>query len=522
MIKVAIFEDEPLILNSLCNNLPWEELGCEVVCSSHIGIDIYDLIECHIPDIIISDIQMGDINGLDVCDFVQNNYPDTEKIIITRYGTIEYAKIAFKSKVLDFILKPISRPELLDAVRKAIIRIKSNNMIESTISKLNSQVDTYKESVFQKFLIDLIQIEKIEVESIVCALESANISLDRYFCLGIEIAKIANESDLQIIDYEIEYNTLLDDFNIIYSLFYNEKYYCLFHVDQEVSLKENYAKIMENIISLQERFKSVFKIPLYMCYSEIYQYPHFLQQSFKQVHFLFDKKFFANKDHIKIPLSSSSSIEDINISNLINSILFCNSADMRFHLEKFKEYLITLSESDAKYLIVKCFLELKESCIVHGINIEDKFRTSFFVESCLSNDYYMNIYNNLDSVISWCLQQRRYQLENTTTISTEIISYIEQHYKDNLNVSSIALTFNYNSKYLSTIVKKECGKGINELIVDLRINKAKEFLSDNNIKIYDIAEMSGFNDSKYFSQIFKKKTNLAPVEYRKLCKSKKI
>jgi len=99
-------------------------------------------------------------------------------------------------------------------------------------------------------------------------------------------------------------------------------------------------------------------------------------------------------------------------------------------------------------------------------------------------------------------------------IITMVKNYIASHYSENIKLNRIAEFVHVNSSYLSRMFKKETGETITEAINKLRIQKAKELLSNKNIKLYEVAAMVGINDSTYFSQVFKKYAGMSPTAYR--------
>ena len=103
------------------------------------------------------------------------------------------------------------------------------------------------------------------------------------------------------------------------------------------------------------------------------------------------------------------------------------------------------------------------------------------------------------------------------SISTYARQYVEQHYTEpNFNISYLADEMNVSISYLSTVFKQIMGTNLSTYIISLRINRAKELLQDMRYAITDVAALSGYEDSRYFAKLFKKKLNMTPTEYRNL------
>lgn len=99
-------------------------------------------------------------------------------------------------------------------------------------------------------------------------------------------------------------------------------------------------------------------------------------------------------------------------------------------------------------------------------------------------------------------------------ITDKILAYIEQNYEKDVSLDTLSRQLNYSITYLSRLIKKNCGKNFTELLLECRINRAKELLKTSGQKINQIAKNVGYGDFSYFIQIFKKKTGVTPSEYR--------
>jgi two-component system response regulator YesN len=97
---------------------------------------------------------------------------------------------------------------------------------------------------------------------------------------------------------------------------------------------------------------------------------------------------------------------------------------------------------------------------------------------------------------------------------TKAIEYIKLHYREELTLQEVADTIHVSKSYFSNLFKKQSGQNFIDYLIDLRLHEAKRMLVQNEYKIYEVAEKSGFNDVKYFSKLFKKMTQMTPVEYR--------
>ena len=123
MWKVAIIDDEPIILEGLSRSLPWEEWGCRVIGTAENGEDGKKMIVEKKPDLLFSDICMPGIDGLSMIAGVKSEHPDMEITILTGYRDFEYAREAIRLGVTRFLLKPSKLDEIREAAETMIIHL---------------------------------------------------------------------------------------------------------------------------------------------------------------------------------------------------------------------------------------------------------------------------------------------------------------------------------------------------------------------------------------------------------------
>ena len=124
MLKIAIVDDDRIIRRWLTHSVPWEEAGCELSGAASDGEQGLQLIEKARPDIVISDIKMPFMDGVQMAKLAKHKYPDTEFILLTGFDDTQYIKKAADIKVSDYILKPVDKETLLEKVRKVSVKLK--------------------------------------------------------------------------------------------------------------------------------------------------------------------------------------------------------------------------------------------------------------------------------------------------------------------------------------------------------------------------------------------------------------
>jgi len=159
MWKVVAADDEAYIREALKKLINWGKMNCDLIDVVTDGQELINKIEEEEPDIVITDIQMPEVNGVDVCKYLYKTYPETQIIILTAYSDFSYAKSAIKYSVCDYVLKVSIMDELPDAIEKAIGNL---NQLRKEIEKnekdpleqlsLIQQIDQYIEQNYKNKL----------------------------------------------------------------------------------------------------------------------------------------------------------------------------------------------------------------------------------------------------------------------------------------------------------------------------------------------------------------------------------
>ena len=159
MWKVIAADDEAYIREALKKLINWEKMDCNLINVVDNGQELINKIEEQEPDIVITDIQMPEVNGMDVCKYLYETYPETQVIILTAYADFSYAKTAIKYSICDYVLKVSIMDELPDAIEKAIgnlnqlkIEIEKNEKYPLDQLSLIQQIDQYIEINYKKKL----------------------------------------------------------------------------------------------------------------------------------------------------------------------------------------------------------------------------------------------------------------------------------------------------------------------------------------------------------------------------------
>jgi two-component system, response regulator YesN len=205
-VKIFLVDDEPLIRQRLKETIPWEKIGCEIVGEANNGLEAIDLIYQVNPDIIITDIRMPGLSGLELIEQLKNKLENVKFILLTGYSDFKYAQCAVKLGVFDFILKPTDELEILEVIaraKSALLKERENPLINKEFSsEVNIETNLIKYNNIVKEVINYIKKNLQQEISLKSAAESIYVN-PAYLCRLIKKETGKNFIDI-VNEYRIE------------------------------------------------------------------------------------------------------------------------------------------------------------------------------------------------------------------------------------------------------------------------------------------------------------------------------
>lgn len=531
MYKIIIVDDEPLVQAGIKSMLNCEKLNIEVAGVAGNGESALQLIETLHPDIIICDIKMPKMTGMELIKICVERYGYCNPVFIflTSYEEFQLAKEALTYQASDYLIKLELTPETLsDAVNKAKERVVKSKSANTP----GGEDDNYYVKNEEKFYIRLLQNMFDNPEQFALQSEFLNISLhaDFYQCAYLEFFDQTSNH----LSSGKQFALYLSSFNLLTELI--QKYLSakvisldVKHCALLIEVKEtdnryspDSARILEvlDILleTLRKYYNTTFRAGIGTCVgapmdiSLSYQYA---RQAFsytdEQMPFCFFEECVpAGNTHRIFNLSIfretlSQAFEEFDEIKLCGIITQLNAM--------FLEYPNHISQAmDAACSI----LYMAISSIPNG----EQTMTDLFSDY---PDYYRSIYrqHTTEQIVDWlnvfCEKLSGYIRERKNTHTNHTVNmvkrYINDHICEKLTLNDVASRFNITPNYLSQLFKKYSNQGFNEYVTATKINEAKKLMSEGTLKIYEISDSLGFESSFYSSKVFKKLEGISPKDY---------
>lgn len=513
-MKLLIVDDEARIRNGLRSAIDWQEVGIEEVNTASNGLEAYELFKNHQYDIVITDVRMPGMDGLELCEKLTQLSSKVHIIILSGYSEFSYAKKAMQLGVTDYELKPVNLETLKQLVSAAI----EKHCLIDKEEKFKEQAElVYWTSALQKVLLyeavpDTAQLEGVSVffgmnpkHEVVCILAEPDF----------------NPGYAAVVDLSSDITRALSEINfrgvfVICDEKANRKIALL--SGQKAELVSNTKALIASLHEKMQYNQSIsFGISDWGSLSE-------LHALYKQAELALQHKFYQSHGSVIW-------------YKTIKGITYAHEYKPDYY-EELQTYIAQYKQADAAKLLVRLF---EGFVAVHCIKAEDiravcndlrrtilQIVQSMHVLSrveyeesyqCWSD---LPEYDTIDGYLTWSLHALNHIFEilgkhnpaENNLLMKRCTEYIQNHFQDELTLSSLAAYINRSPNYLSHLFKVEFGISFSEYVNRVRIGEAKMLLKQTDLLVYEIALNVGFSDYDYFKQVFKKYEGISPSDYR--------
>ncbi len=539
MLKVVLVDDEEIIREGLLVSVPWEKLGFNVVGQAEDGEQAAQVIEETNPDVVITDIKMPFVDGLQLIEMVKPRYQDLYIIIISGHDEFQYAQKALKLGAFDYILKPID----LDYLETLLRRIGRDN--EQRCLK-DGEVYTLKEKyasnlplLRERFLWDIIN-ENIEEQKFTSRLE--DLKLIREQCYVVLIVQLDN--------YYVITSEMDDAQRRLMEKSFGETVKGLCPVEQSMVLSakavhelviivwsSNAEEIKTALAGLSEKIhqkiRELDKFTVTIGIGNIAMSLDSLAQSYRQAGEILDDKFVLGKncdlyfkDLRQLP-KTELKLNDYDETTLVSAIKLGDKQGVNERLAALAANLRTNGGSHLymQFIMGDIYRQALKVLKEAGGSGEELFNDPLEVYHKMIayqtvEDMTEQLAETLFKIIDYIFMKRNNKFYQSTEKAKEFLKL--NYAKEDLTLEDVARHVNLAPSYLSFIFKQEAGTNFVDFLNQIRLEKAKQLLMISDCKSYEVSYKVGYNNPTYFSTIFKKYVGVSPTEYKNRFKGSKV
>ena len=534
MYKVVLIDDEPLIRKGIKNIINWKQLNCEVYAEASDGNEGLKLIRQSRPEIILTDIRMPRINGLEMLKQIRDIVPNSKTIIITGYREFDYAQDAIKYGAFDFLLKPTKLEQLTSVLVRAIDVLNKQKLMHAEVNKFKLLFEQSVPMLKEKLLCDIVFELNNNEKEVTEKMKLFDIHINSFVFVVVE-----NDS---YEDFEsTQYDKHLYQFGIInsYEEIFAEKYEIHvitlnsnkigFILQNKSYLNINMSEILEKTAYLQEMISNAFGISVSISLSSEGSSVFELPEKLKECNYSLEyRSYLGNNTIIQFSdLSTLFKFEEYSSlerykRQMLEGIKAGNENLVKNSLDKISGFIssTTISNNYLRnyyYSTLSSINNIRNSVL--AANSDKKHEDSIEFSSILKMIEKSDNTEELNSLIENVAINISKKVNNFNNKSIKItlrkaINYINEHYSEQLTLYEVAAHTFVTTFYISRMFKKELGTTFVDYLNDLRIEKAKELLKNVRYKSYEVASLVGIPDPHYFSRLFKKHSGITPSEYR--------
>ena len=527
MKTVMIVDDNYLSVEGIIKNINWEQLDARVLHVAYSGESALEALRLAPVDLIISDIEMPNLDGISMSSVALSMNPLVKIILISAYDKFEYAKQAIRLGVCDYIEKPVDYQYLTEKVKNAF----------SSIDRERRNMELLEQSrpvMREKFFLDLLNYAGSDAASHLghyAKYLNLDLNYSSFSVIKMEIENASEEeSELGIVQYQMELmnalDTLKEQFRVFDSVYYIREFsrvicilaqntenhdhflqvihkaltaFCDAYSDSLLNVNFGVGTIINNFWDLHISYENAsyaLKYRFFFPHKNIFDARETPGQEFSLLSISDSREeelisLLCQKNLPAVDTLLHDFFEDLSRKCLAKNILFIRIYSLLGRILKFL-YELNIDTSEL------------ESEIVSVYNRLDRF------------DTYEQFYQWMSRFCSLVCQKLDTS-QNTyhNQICELAVGYIRENFEDHtLCLNDIARHVNVSPAYLSALYKKNTGQSISDTIASFRIEEACRYLTESNLSLKDISSRCGYANQYYFSNSFKKKLGISPSAYR--------
>jgi two-component system response regulator YesN len=533
VLKILLVDDEIVIRKGLSKAISRDK-DFIVIGEVSDGIEAMNLIDKQIPDVVITDIRMPNMNGTELVGQLSQKYPDIKKIVLSGYEDFEYVRESMRNGAADYLLKPVDDNKLHDLLENIQLEIMAERKNKEERIDKNIKLNESLGFLRDQYLNPVITNPSIKVDTqIYNKLSYYGINVDSSDKFSIMFISVDNYKKLCAEQGEeegkIQYFIIR---NISEEIVGDENEYfsCQTELGLAIFIKTENDDIIRQVAdSIYKNLKKYTQIRFTVVLSAVAEDIMNINLLYRDACLLLQHRYYnIGSSIIVIDKSDNLHIWNTNIELIISD--FEKRLENCIELTRLNDvnsiFCYLADYAKTKYISAKVINQL-----LSDVCAKMKFKSSDFKRAVgeLFTDEY-SYFKELEMIDTFDGIQKL-SVDFYTAVITQIISirskkdkkiiqvvkdYISEHYNEDIPLSKISEIAFVNSNYFCDLFKNITGETFIDYLTRYRIDKAKILLKDVSVKTYEVGIMVGYDDPNYFSKVFKKVVGISPSQYRNI------
>lgn len=529
MIRIVIADDEKIIREGLKHLLNWGEINAEIIGAASDGKEAFELCMNLKPELLITDIRMPEMDGLELIRRLREEGLPVRCIILSGYQEFEYAKKALEFGAVRYLIKPIEEEELKKLVIAVWENVNNESIEKARISELKiklNETEAYQRNLWlQTYVSGEERDRKRAAEKLKDYGFSRMPALCQCFIAELEVdscGKNFNHEDRELIRFAAA--------NIIDELVGKcGQGYVFYTSDTEIACikagkqeKDATDRLLRDILGSLKNFLGIQST---IGLGAVYHNEDAAFKSYREAKSALKYKLLMGKggvirySEVSSSINKKSFTSPLNIERkLVNSVICSDLEGLHIAVEELFSCFRPETGITPEAVLEECkevLMLIKKSAedigVEYGGLLEKDEMNGFFNSIAgiteLKNEY-------LKLLESIAKEVARNNLSGAKAVIAQIKEYIDLNYAEQITLNTISERFYINSAYVSRLFKKELSENFIDYLTSRRMEEAKKLLLGTSLKIYEISERIGYSNPKYFSQVFEKAEGIGPREFR--------
>ncbi|NQX68713.1 response regulator [Paenibacillus alba] len=530
LVKLGVVDDIRSVVDMISSKIPWQDHGIEIVGSATNGEEGLEMIRESQPDLILTDIRMPKMDGLEMTRSILEVLPDSKVIILSAYTDFDYAQKAIQYGALDYVKKPFSIDQIVKAVVKAKEVWEQENLSRSHVIGLEKKIKESMPALRQEYLSLLVhhQTNEAELAKLSSFLDIHALTppfavmtiqidqfTDKYGEVPVKELELARFSLQNIVEETIAYYTTA----VVFREAFN-RYICILNMQTE----ESPITIADHCCAnIARHTKFTISIGIGLSVATVQELPKSYQQSLSALSYHFytggNGAFSYHTD------AQDQPVEWIYTEDSENEFLFAFRSGNR---DKCVEWGMAIFEEMGKTSVLPepgVVERLLQGLVLRMLRVLlEKFPRASLAEfeakvQEIKSDSGADLHGYRSWFIDLCDVGCRLINQERASESQKIIyrsaEYIKSHLHADLTLEHCAKQVNLSWGYYSNLFKKVTGTAFQQFVTQAKIERAKSMLIED-YQVQEIAQQLGYEHRRYFSEVFKKQTGLTPTEFKEM------
>jgi two-component system response regulator YesN len=531
MWKILIIDDDFQVLEGMKKAIPWDSIDAELVGEASDGAEGLEMVRQTGPDIVITDIYMPVMNGLEMIEKLRETNFQGELIILSGYTDFQYARQALRLQVSDYLSKPVTIEELGAVLAKVIKELEIKELKKMEQEEVKRRLMLYEPFGQQEWLKSVMTgtLHKSAVVQSVPPSEQTYWLQRSHLVMGIELMSTVRTANLSLIDWNLFRFALANIIREILAEDWPESDFIelhshhaaiMFHIERTIPMDEALHMIKAIGERITDCVLTYLRLTIRLGLGQ-------MKASWQEISDSTEEAFLDLLQQTATPppgklssVPSDLAIRPIKFyQELAEAIVYSKEETAAQIVEAYIQQLQTMSSITPAYLQYLCTeLWTIFAYSLYSVNI---VLDELFPESNLPQEIFQ--IQTPEQLQQWLrdkihiIATSRHWNENSKHKETVdfMIQYAHDHYAEEISLEDMSKQLYLSRNYLNQIFKKATGETFTNYVIQVRMKKAQALLAEGKYLIYEISEKVGYKNVPYFSSIFKKYIGISPSEIGK-------